>query len=259
MMEDGFDGRDATGLQPGSERTEAQARAFYFRLYGKLVLCKRPGSDGRCTSAPSSRRRARRAFRFPTHTNRLGWVFASRVYLMRIYLAINANGARAPARVDRPDQHVYRLMSPDSDKQPYVMMVTTGEVGRFNRAQRACYNTDESMSVFLTGLLLGALMFGPFATLLAVVNLYGRCRFADLYTHSVGARRGLPPERRLGARLGRARRHLRHQVHRPRGVAVFKRLTPVLFFFALSPGAVCEAKHTTPGFPLSPVSLVLYR
>ena len=78
-------------------------------------------------------------------------------------------------------------MTSISDK-PYVMMVTTGEVGRFNRAQRACYNTDESMSVFLTGLLLGAFMFGPFATLLAVVNLYGRCRFADLYTHSVKAR-----------------------------------------------------------------------
>ena len=190
-MEDEFVGRDATGLQkPGGERTEAQARAFYFRLYGKLVLLQAPALGWAlyfCARLSLAGLEERFAF---AHAYGLGWVFASWycVYLMRIYLAINANGARAPARVDRPDQHVYRLMSPDSDKQPYVMMVTTGEVGRFNRAQRACYNTDESMSVFLTGLLLGALMFGPFATLLAVVNLYGRCRFADLYTHSVKAR-----------------------------------------------------------------------
>ena len=58
----------------------------------------------------------------------------------------------------------------------------------WNRAQRACFNTDESLPVFLSGLVLVALVYGPVAVALAAVNAAGRVAFARLYTESADAR-----------------------------------------------------------------------
>ena len=51
--------------------------------------------------------------------------------------SINANGARLPAKLDRPDQHIYQIMAEKGPlaNAPYVLMATTGAAGRFNRAQ----------------------------------------------------------------------------------------------------------------------------
>ena len=55
---------------------------------------------------------------------------------------------RAGARVDRPDQHVYKIMSPEAKaSSPYVLMSNTGWTGRFNRAQRGAFNTDGKMVI----------------------------------------------------------------------------------------------------------------
>ena len=105
---------------------------------------------------------------------------------------INANGARAPARVDRPDQHIYKIMAekgPLADA-PYVLMATTGDAGRFNRAQRAAYNMDEGLPLYLSATLLAGSVFGPLVALLALLNAYGRVSFADGYKASLGARGG---------------------------------------------------------------------
>ena len=50
-----------------------------------------------------------------------------------------------------------------------VMMANAGPQGRFNRAQRAVFNYDEALPLFLSGLLLNALL-GPAALILAVLN-----------------------------------------------------------------------------------------
>ena len=44
LAEDEYAGRDATGLiQPaGDDKTEAEARALYFTMYGKLLCLKAP-------------------------------------------------------------------------------------------------------------------------------------------------------------------------------------------------------------------------
>jgi len=120
------------------------------------------------------------------HSWQLGYVFAAWyiVFLTRTYMAVNANGARAPARLDRPDQHVYTTL-PGGAR---VLMASAGDAGRFNRAQRAAANMDESLPGFLTGALLVASVFGPVSLLLCVLNGFGRVRFANLYKQSCEAR-----------------------------------------------------------------------
>jgi len=95
-------------------------------------------------------------------------------------------------RDDRPDQHVYQLMAetgPLADA-PYVMLTNVGPVGRFNRAQRACYNLDESMPLFLVGLMLVAAVFGPLAPCVAAVYAYGAATYARLYKNDLNQRLG---------------------------------------------------------------------
>lgn len=64
-----------------------------------------------------------------------------------------------------------------------------GPQGRFNRAQRACFNYDEALPLFLSGLLLNSL-FGPAALILAILNASGRRAFARAYTNSLEGRGG---------------------------------------------------------------------
>ena len=117
----------------------------------------------------------------------LGWLFAAIyvLYLTRIYLAINANACRAPARLDRPDQHIYKIMAPSGSLKdaPFVLMAGSGPEGRFNRAQRACFNMDESLPIFITCLGASGLVFGPVVLLVAVISAFGRITFATHYTH----------------------------------------------------------------------------
>ena len=75
------------------------------------------------------------------------------------------------------------------NEKPYVMMANAGPQGRFNRAQRAVFNYDEALPLFLSGLLLNALL-GPAALILAVLNASGRRAFARAYTDSLEGRGG---------------------------------------------------------------------
>merc|ERR1711971_1483611 len=105
------------------------------------------------------------------------------LYLTRQYLMISSNGARSPAGIDRPDQHAYEDQSGKA-----VAMTTTGSKGRFNRAQRAAYNMDESLPLFSTGILAVTVVFGPVAPLPAVISMYGRITFGNLYRQSAQGR-----------------------------------------------------------------------
>ena len=55
--------------------------------------------------------------------------------------------------------------------------------------QRAVFNYDEALPLFLSGLLLNALL-GPAALILAVLNASGRRAFARAYTDSLEGRGG---------------------------------------------------------------------
>ena len=124
----------------------------------------------------------------------LGYIYIMwyMLFLTRKYLALNANGARAAARLARPDQHVYKIMAKEGPlaDAPYVLMADTGAVGRFNRAQRAAMNMDESLHLDLTGLILVGAIFGPLAVALAALMAYSRIKMAHLYKGRAGDRLG---------------------------------------------------------------------
>lgn len=122
----------------------------------------------------------------------LGYVYLA-VYmlsLMRAVLVLNANGARAPARVDRPDQHIYKIMDKDGPNKDasYVMMANTGLPGRFNRAQRGLFNTDENLPLVLVQTLLTGFVFGPLVCIVLLIVILGRITFGCKYKQSSASR-----------------------------------------------------------------------
>jgi len=77
----------------------------------------------------------------------------------------------------------------DFAKAPKVLLTNEGPVGRFNRAQRACGNLDESLPLFATGIVLNAAVFGPITLFFAAMYCYGCYRFATDYKAGTGQRR----------------------------------------------------------------------
>lgn len=111
-------------------------------------------------------------------------------------IMVNANAARAGARVDRPDQHVYKIMDKHKvlgqppEKMPYVLMANTGWQGKFNRAQRGGFNTDEAMPQVLVNTIAAGAIFGPVIVPIVLLPVYGRVKFALGYTEASNKRGG---------------------------------------------------------------------
>lgn len=190
-----FAKRDEMGLDKNSKpKTEEEQRAFYYSMIGKAIFLQAPFLGWLAYFAvrlvPGQAERIDAKFDLIA-TYDLGWVFVTTLLalLTKSYLMINVNGARAAARVDRPDQHVYKIMSAEKYKDaPYVLMASTGPAGRFNRAQRASLNHDETLPVFLVNLVLVACVYGPLAVVIAATNLYARKKFADAYKADLSQR-----------------------------------------------------------------------
>ena len=172
-------------------KSEAQVTAHYTSMFGKLLFLQAPVIAcvlyfaARYSGAASS---MDLKFAF-MHTHQLGWAFACWyvIYLMRLRVGMNVSAMRGPARLNRPDQHIYQLCFMGT---PFVLMATEGAAGRFNRAQRAACNTDEGLILFLSGLILVAAVFGPVALGLALLSFVGRNKFAVDYTRSNSERGG---------------------------------------------------------------------
>jgi len=96
----------------------------------------------------------------------LGWVYLVMfaVKLGMFGININLGVARKAAKVNVPDQQVYKVHTPD-DASPlgFVLMESEGDLGRFNRAQRAYMNYLESAPLFFVYVLLAGFVF-PFPT-----------------------------------------------------------------------------------------------
>lgn len=196
---DEFSGRDEVGLQPigkAQHKTEAEARAFYFRMVFGLATFWDPLLASVFYLAlgfllPEQGAMYQAKFTF-IRDYQLGYVYAAwfLAQFAATYGVVNANGARAAARLDRPDQHIYKIMSESGPLAgaPYVLMANTGAAGRFNRAQRAFANISDGLPRFLTGLMLQGAVFGPVALALAVLYLSGACMFAESYKEHSKAR-----------------------------------------------------------------------
>jgi len=86
--------------------------------------------------------------------------------------------------IDPPDQQVYATVKEKAEVLDAVLLVNTGKVGAFNRAQRGYFNTLEYVPFVLAyALLLGPLL--PRLTFfLAATNAVGRVIFAVGYSRS---------------------------------------------------------------------------
>ena len=71
---------------------------------------------------------------------------------------------------------------------PLVLMTNVGAAGRFNRAQRAAFNTDENLPLFLANTLIAGAIFGKAVLLLAMLSATGRVIFALAYTEAADKR-----------------------------------------------------------------------
>eukprot|EP00446_Apocalathium_sp_SHHI-4_P061209 CAMPEP_0177424038 /NCGR_PEP_ID=MMETSP0368-20130122/72223_1 /TAXON_ID=447022 ORGANISM="Scrippsiella hangoei-like, Strain SHHI-4" /NCGR_SAMPLE_ID=MMETSP0368 /ASSEMBLY_ACC=CAM_ASM_000363 /LENGTH=219 /DNA_ID=CAMNT_0018894165 /DNA_START=73 /DNA_END=728 /DNA_ORIENTATION=+ len=94
----------------------------------------------------------------------LGWVYLVMfaVKLGMFGININLGVARKAAKVNVPDQHVYKVHTPgDASPLGFVLMESEGDLGRFNRAQRAYMNYLESAPLFFVYVLLAGFVF-PF-------------------------------------------------------------------------------------------------
>ncbi|KAL3928480.1 MAG: hypothetical protein SGBAC_012634 [Bacillariaceae sp.] len=114
------------------------------------------------------------------HAYQLHYVYIAMfmAYLAKFPLMINAGASRGPTRVDRPDQHIYQVVGTEQ----LVLMATDGAYGRFNRAQRANMNMDESLAQFLANTLLVAPILGTICCyFLLPLYAYGRISFAHAY------------------------------------------------------------------------------
>jgi hypothetical protein len=190
--EDDYLNRDAMGLQVKQQRTcvEAEERLHYFKLYATLMTNVFPLLVWLTytyllpTVFGSVRVDVDRKLGMIVEYQ-LGYVYLTWyiIFLTRYYLAINANGARASAKIDRPDQYIFEIKAKEGAlaQAPYVLMADTGTAGRFNRAQRAAANTDEYLPAFLTGSLLVACVFGPVMVVLAGLYMYGRVSYGNRY------------------------------------------------------------------------------
>lgn len=197
LPEDEFAGRDETGLQPLTDKTPTEAAEA--KKYAKMLLCMVPvigqvlawGAYFLGGLALGQQSLYDEKFAF-IHRYELGYLFLA-AWIMGITrqgLVINANAARAAARLDRPDQHVYKVMAGSGALKdaPYVLMAGTGPQGRFNRAQRGVYNTDETLPLYLADTLLAGSVFGPMILPLVLLWVFGRLTFALKYKQAVKAR-----------------------------------------------------------------------
>mmetsp|Transcript_22979 Transcript_22979/g.48860 ORF Transcript_22979/g.48860 Transcript_22979/m.48860 type:complete len:218 (+) Transcript_22979:88-741(+) len=81
----------------------------------------------------------------------LGWAYLALVVIKLGVLVININLGvnRKIAKVNVPDQQVYSVYTGSSAPLGYVLMEKEGDLGRFNRAQRALQNLFEQLPMFI--------------------------------------------------------------------------------------------------------------
>jgi hypothetical protein len=187
--------RDKSGFE-ATGTTEAQARAKYYKLLGRLLFVQAPVITTLFlwllkTVFVNSVAKVYNERVAILRQYDLGWIYATWyvLYLTRTYLTINCNIARAPARVGRPDQHVYKVYNDGDNNEPsYVFMETKGAVGKFNRAQRAAFHMDESIALVLTSVLLTGFVLPRVVFVLTVLYSLGRLSFTTGYTQSLEGR-----------------------------------------------------------------------
>ncbi|KAL7549639.1 hypothetical protein ACHAWF_017778 [Thalassiosira exigua] len=81
----------------------------------------------------------------------LGWLYLGTfvVKYLQVPIVIILAEARKASKVNLPDQHAYKVMGAEGSKLGYVLMEVEGDLGKFNRAQRAWQNYHEQFPTLM--------------------------------------------------------------------------------------------------------------
>merc|ERR1719469_1263821 len=124
-------------------------------------------------------------------SNDVGWLYLSAFILRLGFLAIGINlgNARKASKVGLPNQQVYKVYTPSGAPQlGYVLMEEEGEIGAFNRAQRAFQVYLENAPQNFLYFVLAAFVFPFPCFVLTSLYAFFRAWAAVGYTSSTAGR-----------------------------------------------------------------------
>jgi len=187
------DGRGADGIPLESSYAKmAPAPNSILAVYSTYVTCFMiPGIVGGLVAALYVKEPTVLAKIGKIVENDLGPLYLSFIVLVYCGLFINANLGyyRRATRINLPDQQCYRVYG--QKETPYVLMETAGDIGKFNRAQRAVASLAEQLPVILVVVVSVAFVFpwtcASVFTLFSIEKVFG----AYGYTEETEKRSGM--------------------------------------------------------------------
>mmetsp|Transcript_16846 Transcript_16846/g.36503 ORF Transcript_16846/g.36503 Transcript_16846/m.36503 type:complete len:212 (+) Transcript_16846:65-700(+) len=120
----------------------------------------------------------------------LGYLYLAAFVLKlgQFAMGINLACARKASKVNVPDQQVYQVKGAEGSKLGYVLLEYDGVIGKFNRAQRAVQNYNESFPQNALYVLLGGLVYPREVSALVTFFAVARLFSAIGYTGSADGR-----------------------------------------------------------------------
>mmetsp|Transcript_4711 Transcript_4711/g.7141 ORF Transcript_4711/g.7141 Transcript_4711/m.7141 type:complete len:213 (-) Transcript_4711:120-758(-) len=122
----------------------------------------------------------------------LGYIYLAAIILniSQLAMGINVGNARKHCKVHNPDQHIYQVKGAEGSKLGYVLMDNEGVNGKFNRAQRAAANFNESYAQNIFYILLAGFVYPKEVMIISSVMGVGRVVMALGYTGTLNGRLG---------------------------------------------------------------------
>lgn len=120
----------------------------------------------------------------------LGYLYIA-AFILKIgqhIMSMNLGTIRKEAKVNVPDQHVYQVKGAEGSKLGYVLLEYDGVMGKFNRAQRAIMNYNESYAQNTLYILLSGFIYPKEVAIICTIFACTRVIYAVGYTHSVDGR-----------------------------------------------------------------------
>ncbi len=120
----------------------------------------------------------------------LGYIYAAIIILKigQFIMNINVGTARKHVRVFPPDQHIYEVKGAEGSKLGYVLMDNEGQNGKFNRAQRAVQNFNETFTQTTLYIVSAGFVYPKEVLMLTTLYITFRVVSALGYTNSFDGR-----------------------------------------------------------------------
>eukprot|EP00667_Euglena_gracilis_P015390 EG_transcript_16011 len=185
-MPEKLNGRDASGLSVKADADNMPLPLLVFYLLMNLVFLGlgQAAAWAVYLNLGSGKVEAKLAFLADFE---LAWLFIAAFVLKTGLVLLNAIAAvwRKEARVNVPDQHVYKVFTPPGQEPlPYVLMAEEGALGCFNRAQRAAQNYVEYLPGMVGYVLLAGFVFPLPVFVCTVAYVSARILMAVKYIHT---------------------------------------------------------------------------